>query len=124
MAKANVSLSKRDLENLSLITDPVAQNQFRKAILAKRKEGMDRSSKAFAKLRAKRNAVINAELNVEIKTSKRGNDFIVVSGGGLLNAIWLNQKAATSYLKSVSQVKALMPQLVTDVPEVDGEDQE
>ena len=107
-------LSKRDLVYLSKISDAKEQSRLTKRLLADKAEGMARSAKSFAKLRADRKARIEAPLTVGIRTSKRGDEYIVASGGGLMASVWLSLTGAQSLIAAVPQVKALIPKLNTD----------
>lgn len=105
-------LSKKDLAYLSKISSATEQTKLAKRLLEEKAEGLERSSKAFAKLRADRKARIEADPDVQVLTSKRGRKFIVPSGGGLLSSIWLSVAGAKTLISMVPQIKALIPELV------------
>ena len=115
-------LSKRDLVYLSKISDAKEQARLSKRLLADKAEGRERSSEAFAKLRAERKARIEADPQVVIKPSKRGVEHIVASGGGLYNNVWLSLTGAQALVAMMPQIKAAMLKLNTDVVEEDSDD--
>lgn len=119
-------LSKRDLVYLSKISDAAEQRRMSKRLLEDKAEGMERSAKAFAKVRAARKARIEADPEVQVRPSKRGTNHIVASGGGLYSSIWLSVAGAKALIAMVPQIKALIPELVNTETEVETktEDQE
>lgn len=111
MVKA--TLNKSELELLAHISDPTSQNQTRKRILAQKQGNLEKSARAFGEMLNRRKERANAEVSVEIKTSKRGNKFIVISGGGLLSPQWLNSRAASTMVNVSNEIKGLIPELVS-----------
>lgn len=115
-------LSKKDLSYLAMIPDAKVQNQTRKAILERKAEGLAKSTAAFRAHLERRSARLNAPIKVEVKESKRGTKFIVVSGGGLLNDVWLSSGAATALIGQSASIKKLIPQITVAVkPEAETE---